>query len=49
MYYDVQVRLTQGWFAIYYDLSHAVAANIAERYHVCNGLAVRLVPHIVAA
>ena len=48
MYYDIEVRLTQGWFAIYYDLSHDVAAQIAELYQVCNYLDVRLVPHIVA-
>ena len=48
MYYDIEVRLTQGWFTIYYDLSHDIAAQIAERYQACNYLETRLVPHVVA-
>ena len=50
MYYDIEVRLTQGWVAIYHDLvGYAHAQDIATHYRLCNGLNVRLVPHVVAA
>lgn len=46
MYYDVQVRLTQGWYTYAYDLSYHVAVDSAELLRRCNYLDVRLVPHI---
>jgi hypothetical protein len=30
MYYDVQVKLTQGWFTVWYDLDYFAAVKACD-------------------
>lgn len=48
MYYDIEVRLTQGWFAVHRDLENAVAAVVLFHTYQNRGHIARIVSHIVA-
>ena len=48
MYYDIEVRLTQGWVAYARDLSDELDAVLELHWLTGRGHVARLVPHIVA-
>lgn len=47
-YYDIEVRLTQGWFAVHRDLENEVAAVVLFHTYQNRGHVARIVSHIVA-